>query len=175
MEDEREQMKWPSRKRTGRNPQTKTKEKKDVKDAAMDFLRFRERSLLEIRTHLKVKEYDDQEIEEAIEFLVDCNIASDQRYCETYLRYGMEKGKGPIRLRHELRQKGIAEEWIQAGLEELMDRDQQREKAFEKAERILGNDPPTDKDLARIARRLASLGYESGVVYDVIRRLRNDD
>lgn len=148
------------------------KEKKDVKDAAMDFLRFRERSLMEIRNHLKGKEYSDQEIEEAMEFLADCNMASDERYCEAYLRYGIEKGKGPLRLRHELREKGVAEEWIQAGLEELMGREQQRERAFEKAERMLENDSPTDKDLARVARRLASLGYESGVVYDILGRLR---
>ncbi len=163
------------------------KEKKEVKDAAMDYIRFRERSMLEIRKHLKEKAYSPEEIEEAMEFLVDCNLASDRRYCESYLRRGLEKGKGPVRLRRELMEKGVSEELVREGLEEFLDKDQERSRAMEKARKVLGLDgfgttfgeeEPAprieERDLARAARRLASLGYRSEVVYDVIGRLRRE-
>lgn len=47
-------------------------------------------------------------VHEALAVLVEDGLLSDARYAESYLRFRMNKGFGPIRIREELRQRGVS-------------------------------------------------------------------
>ena len=72
--------------------------------------------------------------------------------------------------------KGTDSKTAKAALEELAEDEDvlsERERAMEQAQKMLKPGTVLDeKMLNRIGRKLASLGYEAGVVYDVLGKLR---
>lgn len=176
-------------------------EKRTARDQAMRYLEYRSRTVSEVEKHLREKEYSQEEIEDCLDFLAACHFVNDEDYCFRYIEYSIEKGRGPIRIRHELSQKGISEQQIALGLEELYDACLQREVALVQAEKVLrlcaaqtrnetyfdGTESetfseenfeeeksgrPSEKELAKIARRLSGQGFGGSVVHDVLARLR---
>ena len=75
----------------------------------MDLLARREHSGHELRQKLKLREFDDDEITAAIESLQRDNLLSDERFAESYVSRRFNAGVGPLKIRYELRQKGISE------------------------------------------------------------------
>jgi regulatory protein len=91
----------------------------EIRYKAMDFLARREHSRKELREKLR-KRYDDHIlIDEVVDTLVLEGLQSDKRYVESFLRQRVAAGYGPLRLRAELRQRGISENEISLGLSEL--------------------------------------------------------
>lgn len=150
--------------------------KRTAKDEAMRYLEYRSHTASEVRSHLKKKEFPEDEIDECMEFLLDCHFIDDEEYCRRFIEYSMEKGRGPQRIRQELNQKGVSGELISIGMDELYDSETQRETALRQAEKALGapgEEGFTEKELAKAARRLAGQGFSQSIVYDVLGRLRN--
>lgn len=145
----------------------------DCHDTALRFLEHRERSGYEVRNHLVSKGFQENEIEEELIYLKELRYVDDVRYCENYIRYGTGKGRGPVRLQHELKEKGIDEELIRNALAERFDRMTEKEAAMKEAGKLLHPAKEIDeKIIGRIGRKLASLGYHTDVIYDVIGQLR---
>jgi regulatory protein len=82
----------------------------------MDLLARREHSVQELARKLAVRGYADEEIYPALEALVDRDYLSDVRYAEAYVRSRIAKGFGEIRIRQELRERGIDRELSDATL-----------------------------------------------------------
>lgn len=147
-------------------------------DLALKYLSTRDRTMLEMRKYLASKEVPEAEIEECLEYLSECGLIDDEDYCERYILYGMEKGRGPLRLEKELTEKGVPSDIIKMGLEAHFGSGAEREAALLHVEKLLrqaenpGTSAPGEKELARIARRLASQGFHSHVIYEIIGRLR---
>ncbi len=77
--------------------------------AAMDYLARREHSRRELRDKL-LRRFDAPDgVEEVIETLARENLQSDTRFAESYLRQRAARGYGPLRIRQELRQRGVDE------------------------------------------------------------------
>lgn len=146
---------------------------KDCHDTALSHLEHRARSAFELKAHLKSKGFQEQEIEEELEYLKELRYVDDARYCEDFIRYGMGKGRGPTRLQFELKEKGIDMDLVRQTIEENFDRQSEKEAAMKEAKKILppGIDPD-EKILAKIGRKLASLGYHTDIIYDIIGQLR---
>ena len=90
----------------------------DVRYAAMDLLARREHSRRELKQKLK-RRFDDEEIlDEQLDRLSEENLQSDTRYAESFLRQRINRGHGPMRIRQEMRQKGIADTEIACAMEE---------------------------------------------------------
>ena len=83
----------------------------------MDLLARREHSAQELRLKLLARDYEPDEIDVAIERLVDEGLISDARFAEAFTASRVRKGQGPIRIRGELEQRGVADHLIDAGLE----------------------------------------------------------
>jgi regulatory protein len=49
--------------------------------------------------------------------LTDQRYQSDERFVEMFVRSKAERGQGPVRIGHELREKGVAAELIEAALD----------------------------------------------------------
>lgn len=152
---------------------------KDCHDAALRYLEHRERSSYEIKTHLISKGYSEEETDAELQELEALHYIDDQRYCENYLRYGTGKGRGPVRIRHELLEKGIDSVLIQESLESHFDRSTEKASAIAEAKKVLRSSgtqqTPDEKSLAKIGRKLASLGYHTDVIYEVIGQLRRTE
>ena len=81
----------------------------EVRVAAMDLLARREHSQRELRTKLE-RRFPPLQVEETLQTLAAEGLQSDSRFAEAFVRQRSQRGYGPLRIRQELRQRGISEE-----------------------------------------------------------------
>jgi len=79
---------------------------------AVGLLARREHSLLELRQKLHLRQFNSSDIEPVLQLLVEKNLQSEARFCEVFVRSRAERGYGPLRIRNELQQRGVAAELI---------------------------------------------------------------
>ncbi|HHO68381.1 MAG TPA: regulatory protein RecX, partial [Gammaproteobacteria bacterium] len=83
----------------------------------MRLLARREHSVLELRRKLEQRGWQGGPLDEVLDSLVDQNLLSDRRFAEVYTRTRIERGYGPLRIRAELRERGIDAALAEAALE----------------------------------------------------------
>lgn len=93
-----------------------------IRKKAMDLLARREHSEQELRQKLKSREYETDAIEEVLQELISDRLLSDERFTEAYVNHRFNAGVGPLKIRHELRQKGVTDLLSDEFLEPLSDR-----------------------------------------------------
>lgn len=87
-----------------------------VREAALRLLARREHSRLELSWKLEARALPRELIELALDRLERERLLSDERFTEVYMRSRSERGYGPLRIRAELQERGIAESLIDAAL-----------------------------------------------------------
>jgi len=81
---------------------------KDLRLGAMNILARREHSRKEVRDKLLQKFDPGTELLDAVlDQLVADDLLSDQRFSEAFVRWRVGKGQGPVRIRMELRERGV--------------------------------------------------------------------
>lgn len=80
------------------------------------MLALREHGRRELQHKLCARGYAEADIERLLEDLADRGLVSDRRMAETYVAERVRKGFGPVRIRQELRQRGLAEDLIDHSL-----------------------------------------------------------
>lgn len=93
------------------------KQTKSIRNTAMNLLARREHSANELLQKLKQRDFEHDEILLSIEELQADNLQSDARFAESFINQRVNAGYGPVRIRHELRQKGVDEELVDTMLE----------------------------------------------------------
>jgi len=141
----------------------------DAREDALSYLRSRDRTSEEIRLQLKKKDHQDPIIDEVIADLEESGIISDSRYCENFIQECLGKRRGRRFIKAGLENKGIDGGLIADKLEELLDRDIERENAEAEIGKLgqNGSKPPAS---AKIARRLSYLGYETDLIFELVRK-----
>lgn len=94
-------------------PVEKKKTASDIRYAAMNLLSRREHSIKELRVKLLKKYNDYAEVDSALSRLESEGLLSNERFAESYSRYRRNLGFGPLKIKTELREKGISEDLIQ--------------------------------------------------------------
>jgi len=94
----------------------------EVRKKAMDLLARREHSAHELRQKLKSREFDLDDIDAALQSLQRDGLLADERFTEAYVNHRFNAGVGPLKIRHELRQKGVAESLADEYLESYAQR-----------------------------------------------------
>ena len=87
------------------------------------------------------------------------NLLSDRRFTETFVASRSARGQGPLKIRYELRERGIGDDL--AG--QAMEGHRQRwcEQALAARHKRFGVEPPADvRERSRQARFLAQRGFE---------------
>ena len=84
-----------------------------AKSVAVRLLSRREHSAFEIRNKLAKREFDDNEITQAVTELIQGDWLSDERFTEAYVRMRQLKGFGPIRISIELNERGVKESIVE--------------------------------------------------------------
>src|SRR5690606_37317055 len=103
--------------------------------------------------------------------MTEVGLVDDESYAEMFVRSRQEtKGLAASALRHELRQKGVADDVVEAALEEV-DPEREKEQARALVARRLRTMRGLDREVQtrRLAGFLARKGYGSSVSYQVIR------
>jgi len=87
--------------------------KKSPRNMAMNWLARREHSLAELREKLAARDFDPQTIETAVTELAREGLVSDERFAESFVTARMRKGQGPVRIRAELKKRGVGSDLVQ--------------------------------------------------------------
>ncbi|MEM7284474.1 MAG: regulatory protein RecX [Pseudomonadota bacterium] len=84
---------------------------------AMDALARREHSVQELERKLESKDLDPRDVRIALTELQADGLLSDERFAEALVSSWSRRGKGPLRIRHDLKNKGVSEVLIDQALE----------------------------------------------------------
>ncbi len=126
----------------------------------MDYLARREHARGELLDKLTGFGFEPDIAEAAVARLVDDGLQSDERFVEAFVRSRIGQGKGPARIRADLREKGVTSSLIHAGLEGA--NQDWYALAVDVRLKKFGSDTPANfKEKARQMRFLQSRGFES--------------
>lgn len=132
----------------------------DIRLAAMNLLARREHSLRELRNKLQRRFPDESMIDEQLSRLVEERLQSDMRFAESYARQRTSRGYGPVRVREELRERGVSESEVQLALDE-MEVDWCELAAVVIQKKFGAAEPRDIKEKARRARFMQYRGFQS--------------
>ncbi|MCG8371557.1 MAG: recombination regulator RecX [Proteobacteria bacterium] len=91
---------------------------KRIRKKAMDLLARRDYGRAELVKKLADKGYQRAVVEEQIGVLSDEGLQSDTRFAGSFVQSRIGQGKGPVRIRAELAQRGIRDGVVEGALEE---------------------------------------------------------
>ena len=144
---------------TVENPQ------RDIRLAAMNLLARREYAYQELLTKLsqkfsKSEHHPQSMIEAQLQRLQDEGLQSDVRFVEAFINSKINSGKGPLLIRQQLQQKGVAADLVALGLEAV--EEQWFDLAQQLYERKYRDRPLVElKERAKRMRFMASRGFMS--------------
>ena len=81
----------------------------EIRDIAVRYLSRREYGIEELRQRLLQRGADSGTAEKVVGDLADENLVSDQRFTEMYVRMRIRRLFGPLKIRGELRSRGISD------------------------------------------------------------------
>lgn len=82
---------------------------KKVEIAAVRLLARREHGTRELKRKLSAKGHEEDAVDRVLEKLGAKKLVCDERFVSTFVHHHARRGQGPIRIRAELRQQGIAD------------------------------------------------------------------
>ena len=139
----------------------------DIRRAAMDLLARREHSIRELRQKLQRRFGDMPLVEEALSRLAEENLQSDERYAGSFVRRRAARGYGPVRIRQEMRDKGLEKPAIAEAMEQAQV--DWRALAAEVSRKKFGEAAPADaRERARRSRFLHYRGFDADDVRDLL-------
>ena len=141
---------------------------RSIRAVAMDLLSRREHSTYQLTQKLKSRNFNIDAIETVLDQLQRENLLSDSRFIESTVNSRVNAGFGPVKIKYELRQKGISVERVDdyfSGMtvewEQLMAA--QRSKKF-------GQNIPVDyREKMKQARFLQNRGFSTESVMRLFR------
>lgn len=138
----------------------------EVRVAAMDLLARREHSQRELRSKLE-RRFPPEQVDGTLQTLIKEGLQSDSRFAEAFVRQRSQRGYGPLRIRQELRQRGISDEMMGAAID-AAEVDWFAILAYV-VERKYGDAPAADlKEKARRTRFLLYRGFSSDQIRELL-------
>ena len=132
---------------------------------ALKLLARREHSRAELRARLLPLVQEGDEVEAVLDDLERRNWLSDER-AAAQIVHAKRSRFGAHRIAHELRSKGIAEEWISAALPQL--KETELDAAREVWQAKFGAPPKDRNEKAKQIRFLQSRGFAMEVIFRVL-------
>lgn len=142
----------------------------DARRIALGLLARREYTRAELFGKLGAREFPDNLVSALLDQLVDEGLLSDARFAETYVHTRSEKGFGPVRIRHELRERGVEGDTIHSFLDDAAiawDEIAGRERI----KRFGGVLPDSYRERARQARFLQQRGFTSEQIHAALEEM----
>ncbi|SDN66326.1 regulatory protein RecX [Vreelandella arcis] len=132
------------------------------RDVAIQLLARREYARAELARKLEHKAFAAEDIDACLEALVEQGLQSDARFAESFIRSRIHRGQGVIRIKGELRQRGIDQETSAAAFAVVEEREAVDwfELAREALARRFSSPGATPQERAKRERFLASRGFD---------------
>lgn len=129
-----------------------------AKEKAFDITARKLVTEKELRQKLCDKGYDKMICDIVIDMMCEYNYIDDYNYCTSFFEHAKSKGWGIMKIRSELRKKGVSDEILSEALEEFEDSPEDR--IYEILERRFDADDLKDfKEKQRAVRFFASRGF----------------
>ena len=145
---------------------------------AVQLLARRELSVKQLRERLIEREYDRDEIERAIEHLLDTKALDDARVAAAYVRTALKiKGRGRLRIQRELHEMGIERDVAAQAIAEAFGDVDERTLIAQAIRKKLHGTPKiaSQAEYARVYQFLMRQGFSPDAVSAVLRELRRRD
>ncbi|HDZ47014.1 hypothetical protein LCGC14_0154970 [marine sediment metagenome] len=132
------------------------------RDIAIGLLARREYSRAELAQRLQKKSFDNAAIEECLDTLIEQDLQSDARFAASFVHSRIMRGQGIIRIKGELRQRGVDQETLNTAFAAVEESEQVDwfELARETLARRFTSPGENPKERARRERFLASRGFD---------------
>jgi regulatory protein len=149
----------------------------DCYTAALRILRYRFNSEVELRRKLRAKKFEAEDIDLAIARLHREKWLDDARFAGAFVRTRANKRVGKLRIRRELQAAGVDGDEAEQALRDNVDTEREGEALRElcaRRARILARRHGaeylgTEEGKAKLAAYLAGQGYDSALVWQVVR------
>lgn len=139
----------------------------EIEAAALRMLAVREHSRAELEHKLIMKGHLGEAVQRVLDDLEQRRLLSDERFTDQYVAMRKRKGYGPLRIRAELRERGVASELVTTMLDEAGH--DWRKLLREVRLGRFGDRPMNDrKEMARQARFLAQRGFPESLVREAL-------
>ena len=124
-----------------------------------------------MRTRVEPGERGEAVINEVVSRLKEYGYLDDAAFAETYARLRQENEKlGQRSVRQKLTQKGVAAQVVNEAVEARYSGTDEEALARKHLEQKRIRKPETEKETARVMRRLVSAGFSTGVIYRILRQ-----
>jgi regulatory protein len=140
-----------------------------VKNSALRLISYRPRSVAEVRRHLDRKGHDPHLINTAITHLQTVDLLNDEKFAQYWIEQRETfKPRSRMALHHELRQKGVSREIIEAALVNLDETAAARRAAEKKARRWANLPEPLFR------KKLGGFLQRRGFHYEIIKETMDE-
>lgn len=130
---------------------------------ALQFLKFRPRTVFEVEEKLKSKGVSTEEIKKVIGALKQNELLNDEKFAKMYVRdRNLLKPTGNYLLKLELKKLGLSEKDIEGALEGQEEEELARQALDSKARY-------RNADFQKQAQFLARRGFATGVIYKILK------
>ncbi|HLA30048.1 MAG TPA: recombination regulator RecX [Pseudomonas sp.] len=144
-----------------------------VRRAAMDLLARREHGRVELTRKLRSRGAADELIEAALERLAQEGLLSEARYLQAFVGQRARAGYGPLRIREELAQRGLARGDVEQALRDSgIDWREQLEDTWRR--KFAGELPRDARERAQQGRFLGYRGYPLDMIGRLLRGVLDD-
>jgi len=136
---------------------------KDPLNIALRFLKFRPRSVFEIKERLKRERFDQKEIDGVIRVMTENKLLDDAEFAKMYVRdRNLLKPTGAYLLKIELKRLGLSENDIEEAMKD-QDEEELAHRALESKSRLV------NVDFAKKAKFLERRGFNTGLIYKILK------
>jgi regulatory protein len=153
-----------------------TERQKQILIKLASFCAYQERTLKEVRQKLREWEVAEDDAEPVIAELIAQNYLNEERFARSFARGKFRVKKwGRLKIRQEMKLRGLSNELIQKGLTEI-DGDAYEEvlrDLLEKKARSLRGESLAVKQ--KIVRFALSRGFESDIVWDLLKTIGSEE
>ena len=146
---------------------------REVLVKAANFCAYQERTQQEVRKRLAELEVEGDEAEEMIVWLIENNYLNEERFARIFAGSKFrQKRWGRLKIRQELKMRGVSEYCLKAGMSEIEDEDyiQTLTDLLEKKAKEIKESNPLKRKQKLLSYAL-SKGFESDLVFDLMKNL----
>ncbi len=145
---------------------------------ALNYVSYQARTVEEVRRKLREKGYENDIIDDAIEYLNEFGYLDDEAYARAYVRSKFSgSGYGPRRLSTDLTKRGVDRSVVDNVLSDAFEDDELKEAALQKGrKRWAALDRETDprKRRKKVMDFLVRRGFDYALASEVVERLAGE-
>jgi regulatory protein len=145
----------------------------EARQVALKLLTRREHARGELREKLMAKGCTGAIAEEVVSRLESERLLSDDRFVESFLAARRARGYGPVRIREELRQRGVADETIGRWLD-MNGREWRDDLKVVRRKKFGARMPKSYSERAKQARFLQYRGFTADQIQTILNDRDND-